>query len=168
MKKPKITLSELLVRFPNLPKDGAYLVGIRGYFLNSIGVRGANDLGFYDDAIILVNGSEICTFNGNTDPSKEGKGLAMLKVGSYQYYKGKHRGKYNALRPFPEGVKMPCTRDGKDSFAIACNIHKGGNTTTGSEGCQTIPPVQWDEFIGLVYSVMDKNKMQTINYFLYE
>jgi len=168
MNKPKITYPELIAKYPELEKESVYLVGIRGYYLNSKGSVGANDIGIFDDAILLVIDGVIYPFNGNTDPSKEGAGLAMLKCGKYTYYKGKHRGKYDALRPFPEGVKMPCTRDGKDSFAIACNIHAGGEKSTGSHGCQTLPKSQWENFIDLVYLVMDRRKMKTINYFLHE
>ena len=168
MIKPKITLSQLFELYPKLPKDTPFIVGIRGYYLNSMGAKGKNDFGIYDDAILFFDGTMLHTFNGNTDPSKHGLGHACIKAGVYPYYRGKHRGKYDALRPFPEGVKIPCTRDGKDSFAIATNIHKGGNKTTGSEGCQTIVPPQWEEFIWKVYDTMNIHKMHTINYYLYE
>lgn len=168
MVKPKITLSELFELYPNLPKDTPFIVGIRGYYLNSMGTKGKNDFGIYDDAILLFDGAVLHTFNGNTDPSKFGVGDACIKSGVYPFYRGKHRGKYDALRPFPEGVKIPCTRDGKDSFAIATNMHKGGEISTGSEGCQTIPPSQWEAFIWNVYDTMNVHKMHTINYYLYE
>jgi len=168
MVKPKITLSELFELYANLPKDTPFIVGIRGYYLNSMGAKGKNDFGIYDDAILFFDGTTLHAFNGNTDPSKYGIGHACIKAGIIPYYRGKHRGKYDALRPFPEGVKIPCTRDGKDSVAIATNIHKGGEKSTGSEGCQTLPPSQWTEFILSVYDTMSRLKMHTINYYLYE
>lgn len=168
MVKPKITLLELLELYKDIDNSKPFICGIRGYYRDSKGVKGKNDLGIFDDAILFFDGVELHTFNGNTDPSKGGQKWAMLDAGVYEYYRGKHRMQYDALRSFPEGIKMPCTRDGKKGFATGCNIHKGGNFDTGSQGCQTLPKSQWEEFIGLVYEVMQKNKMHTIKYYLYE
>ena len=36
-------------------KYPVYLVGVRGYYLDSMGKKGVNDRGMYDDAIFLVS-----------------------------------------------------------------------------------------------------------------
>lgn len=153
----------------NAPK--LVLVGIRGYYSNSMGPTPNNDINLYDDAMAVV-GSKYETFNANTDPSfvkRRNKSLAFLKEGVYKFAKGKHKGRYNALRAFPEGVELPVTREGKDSIATFINIHKGGTAGTDvvwSEGCQTIPKTQYDEFIDLVYKEMDKAAQKTVTYIL--
>jgi lysozyme len=153
--------------------DEAVIVGIRGYYLNSMGVKGKNDRGIYDDAIFVISPSVFASFNANTDPSIYRKGVAVLKPGVYRYKKGKHgisRGQgYPALRPATEGEKLPVSRDGLgDSFGVAINIHKGNIKTTSSLGCQTIYPIQWTGFINLVYEQMDRYKQKTIPYILAE
>lgn len=171
--RPKLTEAEArkIVRAKlgaSAPK--LVLIGVRGYY-SKMGRTPGNDINLYDDALFVVGGS-YRTFNANTDPSfviRRGKALASLNPGNYKFYKGKHRGRYNALRPHPEGVALPCTRNGKPSTAKYTNIHKGGTSgtdVTWSEGCQTIPAPQWSEFIKLVYKEMDTNKQSTVDYIL--
>jgi lysozyme len=154
--------------------DLVCLVGMRGYYLNSMGEKGKNDRGIYDDAIILLSPSVHATFNANTDPSVYKKGIAVLKTGVHRYKKGNHglskpNGGYPALRPANPKEEFPVTRDGEgDSMGIAINIHKGSYKSTSSEGCQTIYPSQWNGFINLVYSEMDRYKQKTIPYLLVE
>ncbi|WP_439471319.1 hypothetical protein [Brevundimonas sp.] len=139
--------------------DTLIIVGVRGYYRDTMGVVGENDRGLYDDALFLVGPSEFEAFNGNTDPSKfrpgrgdgAGKGMASLKPGIWPAFQfGKHKQQYEAL--VQTAGKVTVVRDGLDGayertgyFGI--NIHRGGNTTTSSEGCQTIPPDQWPRFI---------------------
>ena len=154
--------------------DPVVLVGIRGYYLNSMGQPGVNDRGLYDDAIILVSPTAYATFNGNTDPSHFSPGIATLVPGVHRYRKGRHgisRGAgYPALRPATKGEALPVTRDGRagTTTGIALNIHKGSRTSTSSRGCQTIHPSQWDAFINLVYLEMSRHDQSTIPYVLTE
>ena len=106
------------------------LLFIRGHYLDTMGRENVNDRNIYDDSVFLVSeGFKIFeSFNANTDPAFVRRGnrdLAMLDLGRYRFYKGKHRGKYNALRAFPEGVLLPCTRNGKPSTCQYINIHSG-------------------------------------------
>lgn len=150
------------------------LVGIRGYFSKSMGATQGNDMNLYDDAVLVWGLDTYKTYNFNTDPSfakKNGRGLAKLNTGIYKFYKGKHKNKYWALRSYPEGVVLPCTREGKPATCSAINIHHGGLNNGGagvtwSEGCQTLPPNQWAEFQTFVYDKMDKLGLKTITYIL--
>ena len=154
--------------------DEVALVGVRGYYRDTMGEVGQNDRGIYDDAIFLISPNAYATFNANTDPSVKRQGIAVLKPGVHRYRKGKHGlskpgGGYPALRPANPAESLPVTRDGQgDSMGIAINIHKGGYRTTSSEGCQTIYPAQWEAFVSLVYSEMDRAGQKTIPYLLTE
>lgn len=153
--------------------DAVSLVGIRGYYRDTMGQPGVNDRGIYDDAIFLVSPCAYVAFNANTDPSVHRKGIAVLKPGVHRYRKGNHgisKGPgYPALRPATPGEQLPVTRDGEgDSMGVAINIHRGGYNTTSSLGCQTIPPSQWQAFIALVYSEMNRHGQKTIPYLLTE
>jgi lysozyme len=155
-------------------EDRVALVGIRGYYADSMGVKGKNDRNLYDDAIILLSPSCHATFNANTDPSIFKKGIASLLPGVHRYKKGKHGiskpgGGYPALRPATPNETLPVFRDSEgESLGIAINIHKGGYNTTSSLGCQTIYPAQWEGFINLVYSEMSRYNQKTIPYLLTE
>ena len=155
-------------------EDRVALVGIRGYYADSMGVKGKNDRGIYDDAIILLSPSVHATFNANTDPSVYRNGIAVLKTGVHRYRKGNHGiskpgGGYPALRPANAKEELPVTRDiTGDDMGIAINIHRGSYKSTSSEGCQTIYPSQWDGFINLVYSEMNRYNQKTIPYLLVE
>lgn len=159
-----------------LPLDKPYLVFVRGHYLDSMGNKGTNDINMYDDACYLISPRIMDSFNANTDPSfirQKGKALAMLNLGQYKFYKGKHRGRYYALRTFPEGATLPCTRDGQPSTCSHINIHRGGMTTssagvTWSEGCLTIPSMQWTDFITRVYAEMLAVKLKVIDALLIE
>lgn len=158
--------------------DKVVLVGVRGYYLKTMGDPKKDDFNIYDDAIYIVSPTAYASFNANVDPSfvmKKNKPMAVLDCGVYRFYKGKHGGRYNALRAYPEGVVLPCTRAGAPSTATYINIHKGGDNindkvdgVTWSKGCQTIYKPQWSAFINLVYSEMDRNGQQTVPYILVE
>lgn len=150
------------------PIGEVVLLGVRGYYKDSMGVKDKNDQAMYDDALFVVGPDVFKSFNFNTDPQKAGQNKAMLDAGLYRFYRGKHKMRYNALRPYPEGVKLPCTRDGVKSMCSHTNIHKGGFKDTFSEGCQTIWPEQYSEAMNLIYSEMNKYKQSTIAYLLKE
>ncbi len=162
--KPRLSSSELRDRLARYNIDRAkhplVVVGIRGYYKNSMGAPGVNDRGLYDDALFIDSPQATVAFNGNTDPSayRKGKGkgatkgMASLNPGAWFVHKfDLHSGKYLALCQRLGDVTV--TRDGEppypDTGMFGINIHKGGYNGTSSEGCQTIVPDQWDSFIAL-------------------
>ena len=158
--------------------DKPVLVFVRGYYLDTMGVTGQDDRNIYDDAAFLYwpNGGAVESFNANTNPSfikRNGRSLAQLNLGSYRFYKGLHKGKYSALRSYPEGVVLDCTREGKPSTCSHINIHKGSTKTEAedvvwSEGRLTIPDTQYLDFITRVYDSMTKAMIKVIEVVLVE
>jgi len=160
--RPRLSEPELIARLWPLgltPEDKLFVVGIRGYYRDTMGAAGRNDRGIYDDAIFIVaRGLHFSSYNGNTDPSRyrngqgkgAGKGMASLKPGLWRAHKfGLHKGQYPAL--IQTGGTVTVIRDGtppyEDSGWFGINIHKGGYNRTSSEGCQTIHPGQWPAFM---------------------
>ena len=140
------------------------LVAVRGYYSETFAPAG-NNRGVYDDAMFVVTPESVVPFNANADPSIFRKGIAMLKTGVHLYKKGLHglswkapRKPYRAFRPATGGERVPVTRDqtANPRDGVAINIHKGGKNNTYSEGCQTLPPDQWEIFQPLVYLEMDR------------
>jgi lysozyme len=186
MNKPKLTREQALAQIStdnrskiisgSKGRNSVFLIGFRGYYMDSMGKPGENDRGIYDDAICVVTPDEFLAYNANTDPSRHKQGVATLIPGVYPYRKGKHGitthadGGYWAFRPATPNEAVPVTRDGQagTSMGIAINIHKGGYTTTSSEGCQTIHPDQWPDFQRLVYALMDRYEQKIIQYALIE
>jgi lysozyme len=166
--------------------DPVCLVGIRGYFRDSMGAKGKNDVGLFDDAIILVSPNAHVAWNANVDPSrlgwnaKAGKPMAQLKPGVYRYRLGKHG--INRGNPYPALVQAgPVTvyRGAEEETGwFGINIHAAGGSattaprSTSSEGCQTIPGryglrgSQYDSFISLVASELKRNNAKTVSYVL--
>ena len=159
MTRPRLTHEELsgLLKPYNLDrvKYPLVIVGIRGYYKQSMGDPESNDRGIYDDAIFISVPKQTFAFNGNTDPSKyrkktdKEKGMASLKAGVYYAHKFDiHAGKYPAI--CQRLGKVTVIRDGdppyEDTGSFGINIHRGGINTTGSEGCQTIIKDQWEQF----------------------
>lgn len=150
--------NDLVAPFPLM------LVGIRGYQA----AQGQNKRNVYDDAIVLVTDNVCETFPANTDPSKHGlnprigKGYAVLKPGVYPSYRfDTHYGS----KPHPAICQRvaPVTviRDGngkEETGMFSINIHKGGDWTTSSEGCQTLRPNIWN-------TSYDKGKAEAMRLF---
>lgn len=89
------------------------LLGVRGYFRNTLGEPGVNDYNVYDDAIAIIrtfNGKTFVDwFNGNCDPSKAGfnpgvgKPYAQLVAGRvWPFRLGPHRGVPGYMRQLAE------------------------------------------------------------------
>jgi hypothetical protein len=154
--------------------DPVCLVGIRGYYRDSMGAKGTNDVGIYDDAIILISPNFHAAFNANVDPSRLGwnakvkKPMAQLKAGVYRYKLGKHgisRGNpYKAL--VQAGPVTVHRGDKEETGFFAINIHRGSRNSTSSEGCQTLPEPNWTGFINLVEAEMKRNNAKTVSYVL--
>lgn len=162
--KPRAEVEQILATH-QISNLNVALVGIRGYYRDSMGVPGENDRGIYDDAIFVVSPNVYSTFNANTDPTIYRPKVAKLKEGVWYYKKGPHpaRGGYPALRQarpvtvirdaaVAGGTPYEDTDRPRNFFWI--NIHRGSYTTTSSLGCQTLFPAQWDAFINTVYSEM--------------
>ena len=166
--KPRLTRDEceVLMKLNGLNHPDVYplsVVGIRGYYLDSMGVKGENDRGMYDDAFFLISPDSFASFNANVDPSRvrngwgvgAQKGMASLKKGLYKAHTfGYHKNLYLALVQ-RRGV-VTVIRDGtppySDTGYFGINIHKGPENSTGSLGCTTIPASQWGGFINLAKS----------------
>jgi lysozyme len=161
--QPRLSEAEVMKRVKAAGLDtGKYpffIVGIRGYYLNTMGKRGVNDRGIYDDAIFLVSPNHFSSYNANTDPSYRrngsgfgrGKGMATLKPGVWlSYCYSYHNWRYPAICQRKAPVTVLRDKVGgsyEDTGMFGINIHKGSWTKTSSEGCQTIPPSQWKSFM---------------------
>jgi hypothetical protein len=85
---------------------GVVGLAIRGYFRETFGPTLGNDVGYFDDALIVADvlNRTVQTFNWNTDPSRLGynaaidKGFAILKPGVWMFHKGQHKQKGPAWR----------------------------------------------------------------------
>lgn len=151
--------------------DAVKILAVRGYYTNSLGEKGVNDRNLYDDAIFIIEPNGVHNFNGNTDPSVYRRNIAKLDAPqAVRYVPGPHgfsrkRGPYPAFRQDSE-----CTiirdRTGEDTGMFWINLHRGGNNTTSSAGCQTVPPHQWNEFKSLVDNMLEKHAQKTFYYIL--
>ncbi len=138
-------------KHPNHVFKGLTIIGIRGYYSNSMGKKGVNDRAMYDDAMFLLTDNELHAFNANCDPSAYRKGIASLVPNVYEnvYKFDRHNGSKGSYPAICQRLgKVTVLRDGGklDTGMFGINIHVGGFRTTSSLGCQTIPPDQWPRF----------------------
>lgn len=113
------------------------LLGVRGYYQDTMGAVGKNDRGIYDDAIFLVTPTGYAAFNANTDPSVTRTGVAVLKPGLWLYKIGIHglnKPKPKRYKALVQAAPVTVTRDGQgdDTGWFGINIHRGSETTTSS------------------------------------
>jgi len=149
------------------------LVGIRGYYKNSMGKPAINDRGIYDDAIFLVAPECYLAFNANTDPSTFKPGIASLKTGVWLYKLGIHglsKPKAQQYKALVQAAKVTVMRDeqGPQTGYFGINIHRGSRTSTSSLGCQTIWPDQWTSFISTVETQLKLHEQKMLPYLLVE
>lgn len=171
-KKPEISfgyITDVIERFKI--HDPLVVIGVRGFFKDSMGVVGRNDRGIYDDAIFVVSNNCFVSFNANTDPSRFQKGMALLHTGLWKYKIGIHglsKPKAQQYKALVQASDVTVIRDdvGSDTGRFGINIHKGGFNTTGSMGCQTVYPTQWDLFINLIEQKCNEHKLASFPYLL--
>jgi lysozyme len=169
------------------------ILGWRGYFLDTMGRKGKNDRGIYDDAIFIISPTCFRAFNANVDPSLFRDKVASLIPEQVVYYKkGMHRagtpGGHMAWRQSspvivqrdefikPKGVNDSAwgislgngqwTDKNWPGGIFAINLHKGGTNTTSSLGCQTIPPKQWAAFFETLTEEQDRHNSPIVPYLL--
>jgi hypothetical protein len=162
------------------------LLGVRGYYRNTMGRTGVNDFNVFDDAGFVITPDEVIPFNWNCDPCKTGwnagvgKYYAQLMPGVWPFRQGTHKGTPGALRQMTNDEALVAdlsryfTDDRSDGYFVvrrveddnvgrlethyqAINIHWGGKHGTSSWGCQTVPRSQWDEFQKSIYRAMNAN-----------
>lgn len=171
--RPEANRQGVLSFADDLPENGVFLVGRRGYYRDTMGKPGVNDRGLYDDAIFLLSDNAFAAFNANTDPSVWRKGIAVLQPGRYAYVVGTHnitKAKDRQYEALVQASGVDVLRDGatrpEKNVWIGINIHRGSRFNTSSEGCQTIHPDQWDAFLALVKSELIRAKQKYLPYFL--
>lgn len=149
--------------------DQTIIIGQRGYFRDSMGLAGKNDRGQYDDAIIVLSPRVFKTFNANTDPSKQGDRLAVLEPGVWTMKPWTHHaGTPHEYPCLIQAEPVTVLRDNgiRETGMFDIEIHQGGYTSTGSLGCQTVWPDQYEEFKNLWKAEMAFYGMARIEYLL--
>jgi hypothetical protein len=180
--KPRATLEDIeriIEPYVSRLKEGdkVILVGVRAYYRDTMGAKGKNEYGMYDDALFWVSPTAFGAFNGNTDPSRLGwnpnaqKFMARLCVGLWRYVKWKHKAKYWAFGQGSNKVKVERLReDGTVAKTeVGCfgiNVHRGGTQGTSSEGCVTSVAKQWEEFKELGYAELDRHAQKEFPFIL--
>jgi lysozyme len=162
------------------------VIGVRGYYEDSMGLPGQNDRGMYDDAVFVIGPKGLFkSFNFNTDPTSYRRGRASLLSPQRVTYKAGYHG-YRSPHGHPafrqasdvivlrdrgvgHGTKLGGGRF-KDSPSrrFWINLHRGGRATTSSAGCQTVPPSQWEEFYALVRAQLKEQGQKDFSYYLFD
>lgn len=153
--------------------EGVALLGIRGYYKNTLGIPGKNDRGIYDDAILLIARESYITFNANTDPSIRRPKVAVLQPGVWLYKMGIHglsKPEAQRYKALVQAGPVCVLRDeaSADTGWFGINIHRGGVRSTSSLGCQTVFPSQWDLFIAATEAELKRQNQRVIPYVLIE
>ncbi len=164
MSRPEV-LTYLTAANIDITKSLVVIVGMRGYYANTFGKPGANDIGVDDDAFFVVSPRAFRSFNGNTDPSVKRSKIATLLTGLYQAIKWLHKGKYRGYQITQDRVSREGLT-GVDTGRHGINFHYHGSQKTDSEGCQTLPKSQYPEFVKLVDTEMDYYRVNEFIYLL--
>ena len=151
--------------------DAVALLGVRGYYRDTMGVPGQNDRGIYDDAIFLQAPDAAMAFNANTDPSRHHPGIASLRCGTWLYRIGIHglsKPRSQRYKALVQAAPVTVDRDNAPAETgwFGINIHRGGVNGTSSLGCQTLPAGQWASFLSAVEDQLARNNQGTIPYVL--
>jgi lysozyme len=165
---PREAAEKLLAAY-GIAIDRCVILGERGYFRDTMGEKGKNDRGIFDDALVIISPRTYRTFNGNTDPSTKGGRLAVLQPGAWQMKRGIHHpGTPGAYKCLVQAGPVTVLRDNgvKETGEFYIHVHHAGFNTTTSAGCQTVYMGQWDEFRDLYEAEMDFYKQDEITYVL--
>ena len=177
--KPKASVTAVLAAAIKAcdPLPEMFVLVVRGYYRDSMGKPGVNDVGVYDDAIFIVSPSGFSAWNGNSDPSRYGwnpsadKYMARLKPGVYQFRRLKHHpSRPNGYMAFGQGdspvVVERIKQDGSiaktETGCFGINLHRGGINGTSSEGCLTVPRAQWAAFDSCLAGIVKKKPFTLI------
>lgn len=161
------------------------VVAVRGYYRDTMGKRGRNDRGIYDDAFFVLSPDTFTSFNGNTDPSRHRRGIAMLEAPQrITYRKGWHGfGKKSGHPAFRQASTVIVRRDGgvgngralgdgrfqdRANQRFWTNNHRGGHSGTSSAGCLTVPRNQWAAYYALVCLQMQRFDQGEFSMYLIE
>ncbi len=141
-----------------IPRHGKVAVlHIRDYYLDTIGKPGKGDRNTYDDASWIILADRCIAFNFSTDPSAYRRGMATLVSPVSWIIPGKHKilspSGYAAFRQF-RNVKVVRDDFGEETGYFGINLHRGGVLGTSSEGCMTVPPLQWKEYRDTIYRAL--------------
>jgi len=176
--RPQWTLDRLkseLAKRKVSARTPVFVVGVRGYYRDSMGDAGKNDIAMYDDAFFVVSPRGMWSFNGNTDPSVSKTAVATLKTGIWRYKKGFHGVTFHRPGyPYPafvQGEEVAVTRYGRKGDFVGyfgINIHRGGTSKTSSLGCQTLPPEQWGGFYSRICEELKASGRTDFDYVLIE
>lgn len=163
------------------PLPAVFVLAVRGYYRDTMGVPRSNDYGIFDDAFFIVSPFGFSAWNGNSDPSRigwngnAGKFMARLKPGVYTYQRLKH----HASRPdgymaFGQGERPVTVERLRQDGTIAqtetgyfgINLHRAGINGTSSEGCCTVPREQWEDFRDTLSDAMRKSAVSSFSLIL--
>jgi hypothetical protein len=157
-------------------------IGIRGAY----DPDGANELGIYDDDIILMIGDDVTEWKGSTDPGRcyiqqpeNPHGCAQLKEGIHLFMRGMHQGRFPAFVQAESFHVNRLDRDGNiksvefGDFGI--HLHSGGpgaDVGVYSAGCQIIWSPEgyfgatWHSFFDPAVAAMNDVSQRLLPYML--
>jgi lysozyme len=153
-----------------------FVLVVRGYYRDSMGVPRSNDYGIYDDALFIVSPFGFSPWNGNSDPSRIGwnagaeKYMARLKPGIYHFRSLKHKmSSPSGYMAFGQGGRPVTVERLRPDGGIAqtetgcfgINLHRGGVNGTSSEGCLTVPTEQWPAFRATLDTALERMQVAT-------